>query len=160
MVNGVGVGNYRRIARHPPVGRCRSVQGPLYLCWDGKEEIGEEVPATVPPDRPPTGFTGAHFPPITDSPVVQFGHLSGLLLLFCFHLLAPWEELVFRGLVRWIASHGDEFRLSDGMFGNNQSFGDREVTWERVHPRSRVPPLRFFFSAIPTDGANYGLLNS
>ena len=29
------------------------------------------------------------------------------------------------------------------MFGNSQSFGDLEVTWERVYPSSRVSPLRF-----------------
>ena len=69
MVNGVGAGNCRRIARHPSVDRCRPAQRPLCLCRDGKKEMDGEVPAIAWPGRPPTRFTGAHFPPATDSPV-------------------------------------------------------------------------------------------
>ena len=79
----------------------------------------------------------------------QLGHLPGLLLLSCLHLLAPEEELVFRGLICWIAGHGGEFRLSNGMFGNGQSFGDREITWERVYPSSLVSHLRFLVRHFP-----------
>ena len=70
-------------------------------------------------------------------------NLSGLLLLFCFHLLALAEELVLDGWVYWVAGHGGKFRQSGGMFENGKSFGDREITWERVYPSSRVSSLRF-----------------
>ena len=69
MANGVGVENCRRIACHPPVGRCSPTRQPLFLCWDEKEEMGEEVPAIVRPGRYPTGFAGPHFPLATGSPV-------------------------------------------------------------------------------------------
>ena len=68
-VNGAGEGNCRRIAHRLSVDRYRPAQRPLCLCWDGKEEMGGEVPAIARPDWPPTGFAGAHFPPATDSPV-------------------------------------------------------------------------------------------
>ena len=29
------------------------------------------------------------------------------------------------------------------MFWNGQGFGDREITWERVYPSSRISSLRF-----------------
>ena len=67
MVNGVGVGNCQRIARHPSVGRCRPAQLPLCIYRDGKEEMGGEVPAIVRPGRRPTGFACAYFPPATGS---------------------------------------------------------------------------------------------
>ena len=63
------VGNCRRIARHPPVDRCRPSQRPLCLCQDGKQDVGGEVPTIARSDQPPIGFVGAHFPPTTDSPV-------------------------------------------------------------------------------------------
>ena len=69
MENGVGAGNCRRIAHHPPVDRHRPVQRPLFLCRDGKEGAGREVPAIARPDRLPTGFVGAHFPLAIGSPV-------------------------------------------------------------------------------------------
>ena len=69
MVNCVGAGNCRRIASHPPIDRCRPAQRPLYLCQDGMKEMGGEVLAIARPDRPPTRFAGAHFPPATGSPV-------------------------------------------------------------------------------------------
>ena len=62
-------GNYRRIARHPPVGRCHPTQRPLCLCLNRKQDVGGEVPAIALSDQPPTGFVGVHFPPITGSPV-------------------------------------------------------------------------------------------
>ena len=69
MVNGVGARNYQKIARHPPVDRCRPTQQPLCLFRDGMEEMGGLAPAIAQPGQPPTGFIGAHFPPATDSPV-------------------------------------------------------------------------------------------
>ena len=33
------------------------------LCRDRKKEIGGEVPTSARPDRPPSGFADAHFPP-------------------------------------------------------------------------------------------------
>ena len=69
----------------------------------------------------------------------QLGHLPDLLLLSCLHLLAPKEELVFRGMVCWIAGHD----------GEELGFGDREITWERVYPSSCVSPLRFLARRFP-----------
>ena len=69
MENGAKAGNCRRIARHPPVGRCRQKQRPLCLCRDGKQDMGGEVPAIFRSNQPPTGFVGAHFLPATDSPI-------------------------------------------------------------------------------------------
>ena len=69
MVNGGGAGNYRKIACHPSVDRCRPVQQPLYLCQDGMAEMGGQAPATARLGWPPIGFAGAHFPPATGSPV-------------------------------------------------------------------------------------------
>ena len=69
MENGAKAGNCRRIARHPPVGRCHPAQQPLCLCRDGKRDVGGEVPVIALSDQPPTGFVGAHFPPTTDSPI-------------------------------------------------------------------------------------------
>ena len=69
MVNGAGAGSCWRIAHLRPVDRYRPAQRPLFLCWDGKEEMGEEVVAIAWPDRPPTGFVDARFLPATGSPV-------------------------------------------------------------------------------------------
>ena len=79
----------------------------------------------------------------------QLGHLPGLLLLSCLHLLAPKEELVFRGMVCWVVGHDSEFQQSGGMFENGQGFRDRVITWERVYPSSRVLPLRFLARRFP-----------
>ena len=68
-MNGVGAGNCQKIARHPPIGQLRLAQRPLCLCREGVEEVGREVPVISRPDWPPTGFAGAHFPPVIDSPV-------------------------------------------------------------------------------------------
>ena len=70
------------------------------------------------PSWPPIGFACAHYPPAIGSVFAQFGHLSGLLLLSCLHLLALEEELVFRGMVCWVVGHDSEFRRSGGMFEN------------------------------------------
>ena len=80
---------------------------------------------------------------------VQLGYLPSLLLLSCLHFLAPEEELVFMGMVFWVAGHDSEFRRSGGMFENGQGFGDREIPWERVYPSSRVSPLRFLAQRFP-----------
>ena len=77
MVNGAGAGNFRRIARHPLVGRCRSAQQPLCLCRDGKEEIGGQVPSIALPGRPPIGFASARFPHAISSPVCAIRPSAG-----------------------------------------------------------------------------------
>ena len=69
MVNGAGVGNCRRIAHHRQVDRYHSVQRPLCLCLDGKEEMEEEVLESARTGRPLTGFAGTHFLPAISSPV-------------------------------------------------------------------------------------------
>ena len=69
MVNGARAGNYRRITHHPPADQHRPAQRPLYLCLDGKEEMGWEVVAIVRLGRLLTGFTGAYFLLATNSPV-------------------------------------------------------------------------------------------
>ena len=79
----------------------------------------------------------------------QLDHLPGLLLLSCLHLLAPEEELVFRGKVFWVVRHDSEFRRSGGMFKNGKGFEDREITWEQVYPSSYVSPLRFLARRFP-----------
>ena len=60
-VNGAGAVKCRRIIYHLQVDLHRSAQRLLYLCWDGKEEMGGEVPATARPDRLPTKFANANF---------------------------------------------------------------------------------------------------
>ena len=37
-------------------------------------------------------------------------------------------ELVFQGLIHWVASHGDETRRTGGVIGKYQSFGGWEIT--------------------------------
>ena len=69
MVNGAGAGNCRRVAHHPPVDRHRPGQQPLFLCRDGKEGEGREVPAIARLDRLPTGFVGPHLLLAIDSPI-------------------------------------------------------------------------------------------
>ena len=39
----------QKITRHLPVGQCRQVQRPPYLCQDEMEEVGEEVPVISRP---------------------------------------------------------------------------------------------------------------
>ena len=41
------------------------------------EEMGGKVPAIAQLDWPPTGFTGAHFPPATGSPVLAIRPSAG-----------------------------------------------------------------------------------
>ena len=53
------------------------------------------------------------------------------------------------GMVCWVVGHDSEFRRSGGMFENGKGFGDREITWERVYPSSRVSPLRFLTRRFP-----------
>ena len=77
MENGAGAGNCQRIARHPLVGRCRPGQRPLCLYRDGKQKMGGEVPVIAQPDRPPTGFVGAYFPPSTGSPICAIWPSAG-----------------------------------------------------------------------------------
>ena len=69
MVIDGGAGNFRKIARHPPVDRCCPAQQPLCLCRDGMAEMGGPAPAIAWPGQPPGVFVGAHFPPTTSSPV-------------------------------------------------------------------------------------------
>ena len=56
------------------------------------------------------------------SMALQFGHLFSLFLLLRLHILAPAKELVFEGLIRWVAGHDERIRLSGGLIGNYQSF--------------------------------------
>ena len=46
---------------------------------------------------------------------LQLGHLSSLFLLLCLHILALAKELVFQGLIHWVAGHGDRTRRSGGV---------------------------------------------
>ena len=59
--NGAGVVNCWRIIHHLWVDLHRSAQRLLYLYWDGKEEIGGEVPTAARPARLPTEFANADF---------------------------------------------------------------------------------------------------
>ena len=60
--------------------------------------MGGKVPVIARPDRPQTGFVGAHFPPATGSPVHGIRPSARPApLVFCFHLLVLKEELVFSG---------------------------------------------------------------
>ena len=68
-VNGAGVVSCRRIIHRLPVDLHRLAQRLLYLCWDGQEEMGGEVPATARSGRLPIGFAGAHFLPAAGSSV-------------------------------------------------------------------------------------------
>ena len=77
MENGANTGNCQRIARHPSVGRCRSAQGPLFLCRDGKQNVDKEVPAIAWSDQPPIGFVGVHFPLATGSPICAIRPSTG-----------------------------------------------------------------------------------
>ena len=67
MVNGAGKGNYQRIINHLPVGRYRSMQRPLFLCQDRKEERDEEALSIARPEWLLTRFAGACFLPSTGS---------------------------------------------------------------------------------------------
>ena len=67
MVNAVGVESCQKITHHLPVGQCRRVQRPPFLCRDEIEEVGGEVPVISRPDWSPTGFTGAHYLPAIGS---------------------------------------------------------------------------------------------
>ena len=69
MVNGVGAESCRKITHHPPVGQCRRVQRPFFLCRDEMEEVGGEVPVISRPGLPPVGFAGAHYLPAIGSRV-------------------------------------------------------------------------------------------
>ena len=98
MVNGAGARNFRKIARHPPVGRCRPAQRPLCLFRDGKEEMGGQILAIVRPSWPPTGFAGAHFPPVTGSPVHAIHPSVGLAPLVSLSSLSARGGIGLQGL--------------------------------------------------------------
>ena len=57
-------GRKEKITRHPPIGQCYQVQWPLCLCRDEMVEVGGEVPVISRHGWPPTGFAGAHYPPV------------------------------------------------------------------------------------------------
>ena len=56
-----GSGDYQRIIHHLPVDLHHPAQRFLYLCQDGKGELGGEVPASARLGWPPTEFVSAHF---------------------------------------------------------------------------------------------------
>ena len=112
-------------------------------------EAGWEAPSISLPGWPPTRFTGAHSPPTIGSPVCSIRPSVGSVPLSLPPSLGAIGGIGLQGLVRWITGLGGGFRRSDGMFGNGQSFGDREVTWEWVYPSSRVSPLRFLARRFP-----------
>ena len=62
------------------------------------------------------------------SMALQFGHLSSMFILLCLHILEPVKELVFQGLIHWVAGDGDKTRWSGGAFENYKSFGGWEIT--------------------------------
>ena len=57
----MGAVNCQRIIHHLRVDLHRSAQRLLYLCWDGKEEMGREVPVFARPCRLPTEFANTDF---------------------------------------------------------------------------------------------------
>ena len=60
-VNDAGAVNCRRIIHHLQVDLHRPAQRLLYLCWEGKEERGGEVPSTTRPGQLPTEFENSDF---------------------------------------------------------------------------------------------------
>ena len=80
---------------------------------------------------------------------LQLGHMSGLFLLLCFHILAPAKKLVFQGFIRWIAGHDDRIQRSDGLIGNYQSFGGWEITRKRMQLSPRKSSMSFFAWSFP-----------
>ena len=131
MVNVVGAESCRKIIRHPLVGQCRRVQRPPFLYRDEMEEVGGEVPVIYLPGKPPIGFAGARYPPAIGRVFAQLDHQPGLLLLSCLHLLAPKEELVFRGKVAGLL---DMTVSSDDPMGCSRTVKASEI---RISPRSR-----------------------
>ena len=103
MVNDAGAGNCWRIIHHPPVDQHRSAQRLLYLCWDGKEEKGGEVPSTARLGRLPTGFTSTHFLLVTGSPVrvTRPSAWPALLVLLPFLGARGGADLQGLGLLDW-----------------------------------------------------------
>ena len=81
-----------------------------------------------------------------------------MFFLLCFHILTPAKKLIFEGLIHWVVGHGDKTRRSGGVIGNYQSFGDgRSLESDVVKPSQIADEL--FCLVIPTDDANYSLLN-
>ena len=102
-VNGAGAVNCRRIIHRLRVDLHRPAQRLLYLCWDGKEEMGREVPATARPDRPPTEFASADFLPTTGSLVraTRPSAWSVPLVLLPFLVVRRGADLQGLGLLDW-----------------------------------------------------------
>ena len=149
MVNAMGAESCRKITSHLPISQCSQVQQPPCLFRDEMEEVGGEVPIISRPGWPPTEFADAHYPPAISSRVRATRPPAWPAPLFLPPSLGAREELVFMGMVCWVARHDSEFRRSGGMFENGQGFGDREITWEREYPSSRVSPLRFLTRCFP-----------
>ena len=103
MVNGTGVGKCRRIIHHPPIDQHRPAQRLLYLCRDGKEETGGEVPVTARPGQLPIGFASAHFLLVTGSPVRVTRPFSwpAPLVLLPFLGVKGGSDLLGLGLLDW-----------------------------------------------------------
>ena len=68
------------------------------------------------------------------------------------------KELIFEGLIRWIAGHDDKIRLSDGLIRNYQRFGGWEITWKGLAKPSQIAD-ELFCLVVLIDGANVSLLN-
>ena len=102
-VNGAGVVNCRRIIHHRRTDLHRSAQRLLYLCFDGKEEMGGEVPATARPCRLPTEFASADFLLATGSliRVTWPSSWSVPLSLLPFLVARRGDDLQGLGLLDW-----------------------------------------------------------
>ena len=83
------------------------------------------------------------------SMTLKLGHLSGMFLLICLHILMSEKELVFPGLIHWIAGHDDRIRRSGGLIENYQTFGGWEITRKWMQPSPRKLSMSFFAWSFP-----------
>ena len=129
--------SYLKIACHLPVDHCGQVGRALCPYSSGLGVHVGELLVGFCPGSSPNGSVSVH------------SRAVSLLLLLRLHLLTPTEKLIFNGLVSRVASHGNKLRRAGGMNGNYQNFRQREITWERMNPSSRVLPLRFLAWCFP-----------
>ena len=92
------------------------------------------------------------------STALSFDHLSGMFVLLLLHILAPAKELVYEGLIRWVAGHDDGIRLSSGLIENYQSFRGigNHLKADATKPSQIADEL--FCLVVPTNGVNCSLL--
>ena len=69
------------------------------------------------------------------------------------------KELIFEGLIRWIAGHDDKIRRLSGLIGNYQSFGGIEDHLKEDATKPSQISDELFFLVVPTDDPNCSLLN-